>query len=182
VGTNDARDDRETASAVIWQLAVKSSARLPYDTSAITDQLFIAARPRAWHVEDLRGLGVDLVLSMTVSAPPRFLAEPPFQLLRLPTVDFWFFPIPLRLLRRGVAAALPVLERGGRVLVHCRGGRHRSVVMAACILVAMGMTADQAMDIITAHRAIADPHAWHMEPRIRAFERDWLRRKSAAQN
>ena len=39
--------------------------RLPYDVSAITDNLFISAQPRAAHVEDLRGLGVDLVLSMT---------------------------------------------------------------------------------------------------------------------
>jgi hypothetical protein len=54
--------------------------------------------------------------------------------------------------------------------------------MAACILVAMGMTADEAIDTIVAHRAVADPHAQHMEPRIRAFEQDWLRRKAAAQS
>ena len=132
------------------------------------------------HVEDLRGMGVDLVLSMTWFAPPRILSKRPFQLVRLPTFDFWLLPIPLFVLRRGVAAAVPVLEAGGQVLVHCRGGRHRSVVMAACILVAMGMSADEAMDTIVAHRAVADPHAWYIERRIRAFERDWLRRKSAA--
>lgn len=54
--------------------------------------------------------------------------------------------------------------------------------MAACILVAMGMTADEAMGTIVARRAVADPHARHMERRIRAFERDWLRRKAAPQD
>jgi protein-tyrosine phosphatase len=148
--------------------------------SAITDNLFVSSRPRSSHVEDLRGMGVDLVLSMTWFAPPRILSKSPFQLVRLPTFDFWLLPIPLFLLRRGVAAAVPVLEAGGQVLVHCRGGRHRSVVMAACILVAMGMSADEAMDTVVAHRAVADPHAWYIERRIRAFERDWLRRKAAA--
>jgi hypothetical protein len=51
--------------------------------------------------------------------------------------------------------------------------------MAACILVAMGMSADEAMETIVAHRAIADPHARHMERRIRAFEADWIQRKAA---
>jgi len=172
-------DTGRMTSAVTERPAVSPSGRLPYDMSAITDQLLVASRPREWHVEGLRGLGVDLVSSVTASAPPRFLAEPPFQLLRLPTVDFWLFPMPMRLLRRGVAAALPVPGRGGRVLVHCRGRRHHSVVVAACILIALGMTADAAMETIVAHRAIADPHAGHIEPRINAFERDWLERRSA---
>jgi protein-tyrosine phosphatase len=83
-------------------------------------------------------------------------------------------------LRRGADAALPVLDAGGRVLVYCRQGRHRSVAMAACILIARGMTADEAMDTIVAHRAIADPHAGYIEKRIRAFERDWRCRQEDA--
>ncbi len=147
-----------------------------YDASAITGQLFIASKPRARHVEDIRGLRVDLVLSMIWFAPPRVLTRPPFRLIRIPTVDFWLLPIPLFMLRRGVSAAVPVLETGGRVLVYCRAGRHRSVAMAACILVAMGMTSDEAMETIVAHRSVADPHARHIERRIRAFERDWRSR------
>ena len=157
-------------------LAEPRAHRPPYDASAITGQLFIASKPRARHVEDIRGLKVDLVLSMIWFAPPRKLTRPPFRLMRLPTFDFWLLPIPLFMLRRGVSAAVPVLEAGGRVLVYCRAGRHRSVVMAACILVAMGMSADEAMDTIVAHRPIADPHARHIERRIRAFERDWQSR------
>lgn len=147
--------------------------RPPYDVSAITPQLFIAARPHKHHVEHIRGLDVQLVLSMIGVTPPRELAAPPFQLVRLPVYDNPLVPIPLSAFRRGVAAALPVLEAGGRVLVYCRAGRHRSVAMATCILIAQGMTADAAMAAIVAKRPYADPHAWHIERRIRAFEREW---------
>jgi len=39
------------------------------------------------------------------------------------------------------------------------------------------MSADEAMDLVTEKRPVADPHAWHIEARIRAFERDWHRRR-----
>ena len=132
-------------------------------------------------MENVRGLGADLVLSMIWFAPTPELLRPPFRLVRLRTFDNPLLPMPLATLRRGVAEALPVLEAGGRVLVYCRAGRHRSVAMAASILIAQGMTADEAMDTIVAHRPIADPHARHIEARIRAFEKDWLTRQEATQ-
>jgi protein-tyrosine phosphatase len=94
----------------------------------------------------------------------------------LPMIDFPLFPIPLWILRRGVEEALPVLESGGRVLVYCRGGRHRSVALTCCILIAQGMTADEAMDLVVQKRPVADPRSWHIERRIRAFETDWRER------
>lgn len=145
----------------------------PYGVSAITPQLFIAPRPHDRHVEHIRGLDVQLVLSMIGVTPPRALAQPPFRLLRLPVYDNPLLPIPLAVLRRGVDAALPVMASGGKVLVYCRAGRHRSVAMAACILIARGMTADEAMDTIVAKRPYADPHASYIERRIRRFEQEW---------
>lgn len=162
-----------TANGVV---SVESD-RSTYDVSRITDQVFLASRPRARHVDNVRGLGVDLVLSMIWFAPPWALTRPPFRLMRLPCFDSPLVPIPLFILRRGAAAAVLVLDAGGRVLIYCRAGRHRSVAMASCILIARGMTADQAMDIIVANRPIADPHAAHIERRIRAFEIDWAKRQ-----
>jgi protein-tyrosine phosphatase len=130
-------------------------------------------------MEHIRGMDVQLVLSMIGVTPPPELAQPPFTLLRLPVFDNPLLPIPLSALRRGVEAALPVMDAGGRVLVYCRAGRHRSVAMAACILIARGMTADEAMDTIVARRPYADPHARHIERRIRAFEQEWLREHAA---
>jgi len=134
--------------------------------------------PRTHHVEHVRGLGVDLVLSMIWFAPPEELTRPPFQLVRLPTIDSPFTPIPLPVLRRGVEAALPVIDAGGRVLVYCRAGRHRSVAMACCVLIGTGMSADEAMALVLSRRAAADPHAFYIERRIRAFEADWLARRT----
>lgn len=153
----------------------KERTRSDYDVSAITAKLFIASRPRARHVQRVRGLGVDLVLSMIWFAPPRELTRPPFRLIRLPTFDNPLIPMPMFMLRRGASAAALVLDSGGKVLVYCRAGRHRSVAMAACILIAEGMSADEAMATIIAGRPVADPHAPHIERRIRAFESDWLR-------
>lgn len=151
-----------------------------YSASQITPQLFIAPRPRSHHVEHIRGLDVQLVLSMIGVTPPRALAEPPFQLIRLPVYDIFLLPIPLTALLRGVEAALPVMDGGGRVLCYCRAGRHRSVAMAACILIARGMTADAAMDTILEMRPAADPHAGHIESRIRAFEKMWIQRHNSS--
>lgn len=150
------------------------------DVSAITDQLYIAARPRSGHVARVRELKIDLVISMIWFRPTRELTRPPFKIVRLPNFDNPLWPIPLWMLRRGVAAALPVLDAGGRVLVYCRAGRHRSVCMASCILIGEGMTADAAMDLIVKQRPRADPHIFYIERRIRAFERDWLSRQRPA--
>jgi protein-tyrosine phosphatase len=124
-------------------------------------------------MEHVRTLGVDLVLSMLWFAPPRELAKPPFKLVRLPMIDHPLFPLPLWMLRRGVKAAMPVLDSGGRVLVYCRGGIHRSVAMACCILIARGMSSDEAMDLVIRQRPIADPRAPYIAARILLFERDW---------
>jgi protein tyrosine phosphatase (PTP) superfamily phosphohydrolase (DUF442 family) len=150
------------------------------DVSEITDQLFIASRLHARHVEHVRDLGIDLILSTIWLAPTRALRREPFHSMWLPMIDFPLIPLPLFLLRRGAAAAVLVMAAGGQVLIYCRAGRHRSVAMAACILIAGGMTADEAIDLIVAHRPVADPHAPHIERRIRAFEKDWLKRERPA--
>jgi protein-tyrosine phosphatase len=84
--------------------------------------------------------------------------------------------MPIPTLQRGVEAALPVIEEGYRVLVHCRAGVHRSVAMATCILIAHGYTADDAMALVVEQRPVADPYAPHIQSRIRKFEQSWQRR------
>lgn len=125
----------------------------------------------------LSELKIDLVISMIWFRPAPELTRPPFRILRLPTIDSPVTPIPLWMLRLGVSNALNVLDAGGRVLVYCRAGRHRSVAMASCILIGEGMTADEAMSTIAAHRPVADPYIFYIQSRIRAFERDWIARQ-----
>lgn len=147
------------------------------DISQITDYLFIANRLGAEDVEAVRRLEVGLVINMIAyRRPARGLSELPAKVLWLRTFDFFLLPIPVKTLRRGVEAALPVIEAGQRVLVYCEAGRHRSVAMAAAILIGMGHSADEAMDLIIERRPVADPRAGHIERQIRKFEADWTSR------
>ena len=73
-------------------------------------------------------------------------------------------------LRRGVEAALPLIQRRGKVLCHCKAGVHRSVAMASCVLIGMGFSAEDAMATVKLGRALADPDAAHIRRRIVEFE------------
>lgn len=143
------------------------------DISKITNQLYIAAHPKAEDASEIRDLNVRLVLNMIFIRPAEVYDQPPFQMLTLRTFDSIFLPIPIGKLKKGVETALPVLEAGKGVLVYCREGRHRSVAMAAAVLIGMGYSADQAMQLIKSQRAKADPYAWHIQRRIRKFEEVW---------
>ena len=141
--------------------------------SQITDYLYVSAFPRGEHVAEIVALGVRLVLSMHWMRPMKMLGKQPVELLWLPTFVNIFLPMPIGTLNRGVGGALPVVEDGGGVLVHCKSGKHRSVAQAACVLIAKGYTADEAMQLIKEKRAVADPDAWHIQRRIRKFEAQW---------
>jgi len=144
------------------------------DVSQITDYLYIAARLRSEDAPAIRALDVRLIISMIAERrPPRGLAALPVEVLWLRTVDFFLLPIPVRTLHRGVQAALPVIHDGHSVLVYCQGGRHRSVAMASAILIAMGHPADEAMDLVSENRAVADPRARHIQRQIRKYEAFW---------
>ena len=145
------------------------------DISQITEQLYIAAHPRAEAADAIRDMNVRLILNMIFIRPAKVYRQPPFQMLILRTFDSIFLPIPICMLERGVEAALPVMENGESVLVYCREGRHRSVAMAASVLIGQGHSADEAMQLISSKRSKADPYAWHIQRRIRKFEQIWRR-------
>ncbi len=119
-------------------------------------------------------MNIRLVISMCGTIrPPEAFMQPPLQVLWLRTFDTIFTPIPMSALTKGVQAALPVIQDGGHVLAHCRHGRHRGVAMGAAILIALGHSAQEAMRLLRARRAQADPYAWHIRWRIEKFERHW---------
>jgi N-acetyl-D-muramate 6-phosphate phosphatase len=140
--------------------------------SQVTDDLFVGQQPDADDYLRLCEQGVRLVINMRgEEAPPAHAAN--VESLWLRTYDTPFTPIPLDKLEEGTRAALATIEHGGKVLAHCAGGRHRSVAMAAAILIAQGRSADAAMDLIAASRRRADPRAWYIQRQIRRFERRW---------
>ena len=144
------------------------------DISEITENLYISSRVEEDDLEAIRRLDSGLIISMIIHRrPPRILSESGLSVLWLRTIDFPLIPIPIRTLNRGVEAALPVIHDGGRVLIFCEAGRHRSVAMASCILIGMGYSAEQAMQLISERREVADPWAWHIRRQIRRFEAYW---------
>ena len=154
---------------------VMNSKNIPsLDVSQITESLYISAWPKGDHEDDIKALNVRLILSMHWMRPDDTLGHPPVRLLWLPTFDTPLTPIPISVLRRGVEAALPVIENGWGVLVHCRYGVHRSVAMACCVLIGMGCSANEAMRLVKEQRAVADPNIWYVRRRIEKFERYWL--------
>lgn len=142
--------------------------------SQITDVLFVGVTPASTDYDLLRQLGVRLVINMRAEQSPYpDMHDPPMPVLWLRTYDIPLLPIPLRALQRGVEAALNTIEHGGKVYTHCAAGVHRSVAMAAAILIAQGHPPPEAMRLIKERREIADPDAWHIRWRINRFARTW---------
>jgi dual specificity MAP kinase phosphatase len=147
------------------------------DYSQINDALFIGTTPSRADYDLLRKLGVQLVINMRFlrgHGPAR--GQPAVEYLRLRTFDNPLLPIPTAALMRGTRRALGVIGRGGKVYVHCSRGRHRSVAMAAAILIAQGMKPEHAMQLLKKKRAVADPGAAHIQARILDFARCWKTR------
>jgi len=140
------------------------------DISKITDYLYVSAYPEGTHAEEIQSLNVRLILSMHWLPLDMKLNHPPLRVLWLPTFDNPVFKMPHKSLMRGVKAALPVIESGSAVLAHCAAGKHRSVAMACCVLIAKGFSADEAMACVKAGRSVADPDIPHIQERIRKFE------------
>jgi protein tyrosine phosphatase (PTP) superfamily phosphohydrolase (DUF442 family) len=140
----------------------------------ITPDLFIGVTPRVDDYPLLRGLGVRLVINMRWERRPA--PDPhhePLSFLWLRTIDSPLFPIPISKLIRGAQAALETIRSGGKVYAHCAGGRHRGVAMGAAVLVAQGYDPLAAMQLIAERRALADPFAFYIRPRILKFAQKW---------
>ena len=89
------------------------------------------------------------------------------ELLYLPTPDT--HPLSLDELATGSRWANQQIVQGQRVLVHCEHGVGRSVLLTAAVLVARGMSADQAMALIMRKRWQAAPNHRQMR-RLQEFE------------
>ena len=142
--------------------------------SPITDDLFVGTSPGRRDFDVLRDLGITLVINMRWMPGPRpAVSDPALRYVWFRTFDNPFLPIPLRALIQGVQVALEEIKNGGKVYTHCQAGRHRSVAMAAAILIAQGRPIEEAMALIKERRPVADPQAFHIRRRIELFARQW---------
>lgn len=150
-----------------------------FEFSSITDDLFIGITPLARDYDGLRELGIQLIINMRLfHGPFPDTHHTPIRLLWLRTMDSPLFPIPIPKLVTGSRAALETIRMGGKVYVHCAGGRHRGVTMGACVLIAQGYDPEAAMKLIAERRIVADPYAFYIRPRILKFAQEWQRELS----
>jgi len=142
--------------------------------SPITENLLVGTAPRRGDFDLLREIGVSLVINMRWMPGPRPPSgDPTLRYVWFRTFDNPLLPIPLRALIQGVHLALEEIKAGGKVYTHCAAGRHRSVAMAASILIAQGLAPEGAMGLIKERRPVADPDAFHIRRRIMLFARQW---------
>ena len=144
------------------------------DISQITDYLCVGSKIGKDHVDELKVLKFDLIISMIAQLKmEEVYTQAPFKSLWIRTYDNFLRPISIRKLLVGVEAALPIIKNNGKVLVFCMMGRRRSIAMASAILIAMGYTSDEAATMLIKARKVADPRAWYIRMQIRAFEKYW---------
>ncbi len=147
------------------------------DVSKITDHLYVGSKIGKDHADELKVLNFNLIISMIgQEAPHEIYTLPPFKTLWIKTYDTFFTPISIKKLLIGVEAALPIIEKQGKILVFCMQGRRRSVAMASAILIGLGYTSDEAAELLIKSRKVADPRKWYIRRQIRAFENFWKKK------
>lgn len=144
------------------------------DISKVTDYLYVGSKIMKENAAVLKVFNFNLIISMIGQLlPDEVYTLPPFKTLWIKTYDTFFTPISVKKLLIGVTAALPIIQNKGKVLVFCMLGKHRSIAMAASILISMGHTSEDAINLLTSARKAADPRRWYIRSQIIAFEKYW---------
>ncbi|MGJ5116975.1 phosphatase domain-containing protein [Bradyrhizobium oligotrophicum] len=142
-------------------------------------RLAIAARPRAedWLDDDIAAWARERIAVVASLLEPAEADELGLQrepaLCRSHGMAFVSFPIPDRGLPESCSAAAGLaqdlaarLTDGATILIHCRAGIGRSAVIAACVMIRLGIAAPDALDRIAAARGVDVPDTEE--------QRDWV--------
>jgi protein-tyrosine phosphatase len=142
----------------------------------------IAGRPQGGDrlevdLDELKDSGITTVVSLLNRAEVFELGlgrEPEF--CRSNGIEFGHFPIPDRAIPVSPDAVLPFADaltrdiRDGRsIAIHCRAGIGRSSLLAACVLVRLGIEAEDALARIKEARGVPVPDTDEQRNWILAF-------------
>jgi protein-tyrosine phosphatase len=149
--------------------AAKMSQRIYWIESGAAGRLAILARPAPERISEevaaWRDAGVTTVASLLEPEEQRALGlRAEAELCRAHGIDFAAFPIP----DRGIPASLEgavalarrlahTIEAGGTVGVHCHACIGRSGMIAAAVLMALGRSEHQALELVAAGRGLRVP-------------------------
>ena len=142
--------------------------------SFIAPHLLMGSQPTDRAYRELESDGVKLIINMRIFPDGRNKTLIPTKNFR--AFDAPFFPVPMRYLFRGARLALEHINNNETVFVHCRQGKHRSAMMVAAILIALGRSSDEARRIIKEGRPVANPDLFYIRQRIKQFETAWNKR------
>jgi protein tyrosine phosphatase (PTP) superfamily phosphohydrolase (DUF442 family) len=135
--------------------------------SWVNDKLAVGGAFHRRDIPRLRKLGIRAVVDCREEAADdeEQLRRHDIDYLRLPTPDA--HELSQANLRRGAAWAREHLQAGEPVYIHCHHGVGRAPLLASCVLVEEGETAQDALQRVKAHRWQASPNAEQLEALVR---------------
>lgn len=159
-------DSRRAALATRLHIPLPDSLNMSW----ITPHLAVGGRIRDEDISRLARAGVSRVVDTRSEHQDdeQALAAEGIQLLHLPTPDTQ--PLSLEDLERGAQWINQQISAGERVLIHCEHGVGRSVMLTAAALVADGMHAHNAVELVQRRRWQAAPNHRQLV-RLQEFER-----------
>lgn len=133
-------------------------------------KLAVAPRPRGgeWLKDEIlswKKLGIDTVLSLlTPDEEGEFELLDERETVTTNGMNFLALPVPDRQVPTSLTEVATALERlnarlshGKNVVIHCRQGIGRSGMIAACLLITMGLDAGAAVEKVSAARGVRVP-------------------------
>lgn len=160
----------EQSARTDWAVSVGVPLPDRLNMSWVTPQLAVGGRIHPEDIGRLARSGVTCVVDTRseYKDDEQALAAEGISLLYLPTPDTQ--PLTLADLQRGAEWVNQRLAHGDRVLIHCEHGVGRSVLLTAASLVADGMSAHEAVQLVQRRRWQAAPNHRQLV-RLQEFER-----------
>ena len=160
-------DSRRAAFAT--RIGIELPDRL--NMSWITPHLAVGGRVLPSDIPRLARTGITRVVDTRSEKmdDAKALAREGIELLYLPAPDT--YPLAVEQLREGARWINEQIAQGEKVLVHCEHGVGRSVLLTASALVAGGMSAHDAIDLVQSKRWQAAPNHRQIV-RLQEFERE----------
>jgi protein tyrosine phosphatase (PTP) superfamily phosphohydrolase (DUF442 family) len=137
--------------------------------SWVNNRLAVGGRVRPEDIKALSLVGVTHVVDTRSEYcdDEQALRAQGIELLYLPTPDT--YPLTVEQLSQGATWVQQRIQNGGRVLIHCEHGVGRSVLLTCAVLVAGGMHAHAALQLVQQKRWQAAPNHRQVA-RLKEFE------------
>eukprot|EP00667_Euglena_gracilis_P019964 EG_transcript_21491 len=153
---------------LVWNYALHRTLKDRRWWDRVDDVVILGACPLPWHVAQLAHLGVTGVINCTdeYTGPVKSYEKYGIKQLRIPTLDFH---IPSA---QSVEEAIQFIEgQDGSVYIHCKAGRGRAAIVAACWLIhRLKLTPMQAQNRLQHIRPHVSPSLWKRDVLSKTFE------------